>query len=93
MYVVEAEKVGKPKHTEYYPKDFNSATQAGVTVSYDLPLQDDSIGQENCIYIISPTFIQRQALENSLAVNGYTLHLPGNIDRVSTRACETKTSN
>lgn len=93
MYVVEAKNIGNDKHSEYYPKDFASATQAGVKLNYDLPLQSDSIGQENCIYVISPTFMQRQALKKSLTPEKYTLHLPGNIDRVSTQACETKTSS
>ena len=93
MYVVEAEKFGKDKNVAYYPKDFTSATQADATINYDLPLQNDLIGQENCIYVISPTFSQRQALESSLTPQNYTLNLPGNIAKVSTKACETKTSS
>jgi len=91
MYVVETKNIGANKHSNYYQKDFNSPTQAGATITYNLPLENDTIGEENCIYVISPTFAQRQALLTSLTPQNYTLNLPGNIDQVSPSACETKT--
>jgi hypothetical protein len=90
LWVVEADGIGQDKHAEYYPKQFDSAVDAGATVTYILPLQKDTIGEQNCIYVISPTNAQFQTLENSLSPQNFTLQLPDSIDRVSKPACETR---
>jgi hypothetical protein len=87
LWVVEADGIGKDKHTEYYPKQFKSGVQVGVPFTTSLDLHNDKIGEQNCIYVISVTTQQFENIESNLNGNNFTLQL-SDVARVSAPACE-----
>jgi hypothetical protein len=92
LRIIEALKVGRPSHTEYYPKQFAVGVRANTTVNLPLDVSGDKVGQQNCIVVYSVTISEAEQILDNLNSHNLTLQLPSDIDQVSNRACETRTS-
>jgi hypothetical protein len=90
LRIVEAKNIGSDKHSEFYPKPFDSGVQAGTLFTHTIDFSKDSIGEQNCFYVVSVSDAEDDAIMSNLEPRGYTLTLPAGVNIVSAQACETR---
>jgi hypothetical protein len=90
MWVVEAKNIGINQHSEFYPQPFTSGVHVGIPFNHTIDFSKDTIGEQNCFYVISVTDAEYDAIESNLTPDGYTLHLPAGVNIVSATACESR---
>ena len=87
LWVIEADGIQPGNHMEFYPKTLPEAP-IGQGISLHINLNNDSIGEQNCVYVLEPSDSQYEQLLGSLNANNFVSTLPDEITRVSAPHCE-----
>lgn len=84
LRVTEAKGIGDDQHSEFYPK--KADLPAGKATTITINIGKDPDGQENCIFVVEPTYAEAQDLLSQLSPEGFVTTFPA-LRRVSQSAC------